>query len=107
MAETILQAARLALRRTTETFDTEITGLIHAATDDMRRRGITVSGDVSESAEVSKINPLTVRAIMLYAKANFGMDGDIEQQKRFEALYEHLTAGLAMRHTAEDVTGDE
>lgn len=105
--KTLLQAARQAVRRTTETFDAEIAALIHSALADLGRRGIAVDRAITDRADISEIPPLVLRAVILYVKANFGLDGDIEQQRRFEENYEALTIGMSMQHTAEEGAANE
>lgn len=96
MEQTLLQAARIAIRRTGTNLDAEITELIRAAIGDMRRAGIHIAEGTDEKTGVENLDPLILRAVMLYAKANFGPEGSIEHQERFERCYKETTQALAM-----------
>lgn len=66
---TMMSAVKLALRLTTDAFDTEISDLIDAAYDDLRLCGIII-----ESA--SEEDPLVKRAVVTYCRAHFGQPED-------------------------------
>lgn len=96
MSRTLLEAARTAVRRTTDAFDGEITDLIKAALADMRRQGIVIAETVNKDVDVETIQPLTLRGAMLYVQANFGMDGDVEKKQRLERIYNELCRAMAL-----------
>lgn len=72
-----------ALRITTASLDTEVTDIIEAAKVDL-----SISGVV----KIIDTDYLIKRAIIIYAKANFGMENkDSEKyQKSYDLLKEHL-----------------
>lgn len=86
----IMADVRTALRVTTIAFDHEIEGLMLAAIEDLR-----VAGVVVESIDD---NPLVVRAIITYCKANFGQPDEYD---RLKASYDEQKAQLvtATGHT--------
>lgn len=86
----IMADVRTALRVTTIAFDLEIEGLMLAAIEDLR-----VAGVVVESIDD---NPLVVRAIITYCKANFGQPDEYD---RLKASYDEQKAQLvtATGHT--------
>ncbi len=72
---TMLDAAKLALRLTTDAFDDEINDLIEAATDDLGLCGVVIT---------DQFDPLIKRAVVTYCKANFGQveDGYYDRLKK-------------------------
>lgn len=90
----IMADVRTALRVTTIAFDLEIEGLMLAAIEDLR-----VAGVVVESIDD---NPLVVRAIITYCKANFGQPDEYD---RLKASYDEQKAQLvtATGHTVWEV----
>lgn len=79
---TLLEKSKLALRVTTDAFDDEITDLISAAEKDLKVVGITEADDT---------DPLIIRAIILYVKANFGEN---ENAVRLQQSYDSLKGQL-------------
>ena len=90
----IMADVRTALRVTTIAFDLEIEGLMLAAIEDLR-----VAGVVVESIDN---NPLVVRAVITYCKANFGQPDEYD---RLKASYDEQKAQLvtATGHTVWEV----
>lgn len=86
----LLDDARLALRRTSKSFDAEIINLIEAALDELRAAGADIPARISHETEAS---PLVNRAVMLYCKAHFGFNDDNE---RYIKAFEHLKSTLAL-----------
>lgn len=82
----LLEAARLALRISSDVFDGEIMDLISAARAELAEIG------VCPSKAVSNTDPLIKRAIMLYLKAEFGLDNPDAPRYResFDLLKRHL-----------------
>lgn len=80
----ILDAAKLALRITTDAFDAEISDIIEAAQADLRLAGVTV---------VDPDDALAKRAIITYVKANFG---EPDEYDRLKASYDEQKAQLTM-----------
>lgn len=81
---TTLAAVKLALRVTTNAFDSEINGLIDAALLDMGIAGVT--NDSTSDA-------LIMRAVVTYCRLNFGQPDDYD---RLKASYDEQKAQLGM-----------
>ena len=80
----LLQLVRDNLRLSTNRFDdTEIIPIIEACKKDMARMGVQWADD----------DPLCVRAVVLYAKANFGYDSDSD---RFLKSYQLLRDSMSV-----------
>lgn len=86
---------KLALRIQNSKFDDEINGLIDAALADLRLVGVNIKKEVlaTEENEISVANPLLARAIILYAKANFGL---FEDTDRYKKAYDELKCALSL-----------
>lgn len=71
------------LRITTNSLDQEVTDIIEAAKNDLNISGVF---------KIIETDYLIKRAIIIYAKANFGLDNkDSEKyQKSYDLLKEHL-----------------
>ena len=80
----MLEKVKLALRLKTAAFDAEIQDLIDAALADLKLAGIT-----KEDQE----DPLIIRAVVTYCRANFGSPDDYQQLK---AAYDEQKAQLQM-----------
>lgn len=91
----MLEKAKMALRITTNAFDTEISGLIEAACADL--------GIVGVSAESATTDPLLIRAILTYCRLNFGQPDDYD---RLKASYDEQKAQL-ITATGYGLPGDE
>lgn len=79
----MLERVKTALRITTTAFDSEITDLIGAACGDL--------GIVGVEAISTTTDPLLIRAIITYCRANFGAPEEYEQLK---ASYDEQKAQL-------------
>lgn len=87
----ILDEVKAALRIKGDLFDTvEIEPLIEACKTDLRLAGAN---------KILDSDPLTVRAIVFYCKANFGYAEDSE---KWRAAYEHLKCALALAGTIDE-----
>ena len=74
----MLEEAKKILRLFTDVYDGEITDLINACKVDLRLAGVI---------NIDEGDPLIKRAILTYAKANFGFDDNSESfQRRYDAL---------------------
>lgn len=82
-AETMLAAAKMALRIKTDAFDSEITGLLNAALLDLGVAGVVVPADV---------DALVRQACITYVRANFGQPDDYDRLKK---SYDEQKAQLA------------
>lgn len=69
----MLDKVKLALRVTTDAFDSEINDLINAACGDL--------GIVGVSAESTTEDPLLIRAIITYCRLHFGQPDDYDRLK--------------------------
>ena len=79
-----LAAVKLALRITTDAYDSELTDLINAALLDMGVAGVTNDDDTDK---------LILRAIITYCRLNFGQPDDYD---RLKASYDEQKAQLSM-----------
>ncbi len=66
----MLEAAKLALRISTDAYDEEIESLLGAAEQDLRVAGVT---------RVDRDDDLVKRALITYVRANFGSPDDYER----------------------------
>ncbi len=71
---TMLNKVKLALRVTTDAFDTEITGLINAAIADL--------GIVGVDTLITTEDALLTRAIITYCRVHFGEPEDYDRLKK-------------------------
>lgn len=90
----MLDKVKNALRVKTAAFDDEIQDLIDACKADLRLVGVNVPEDTPAAASLpSAGDPLITRAIVLYAKANFGYSEDSE---KYRAAYDYLKCSLSL-----------
>lgn len=68
----MLEKVKLALRITTDAFDTELTDLIEAAKLDLGIAGVVLS----------EADAVVTRAIITYCKMSFGLPEDYDRLKR-------------------------
>lgn len=80
----MLEKVKLALRISTDAFDSELTGLIAAAKLDLGIAGVTVPTILDEIVEL---------AIITYCKVHFGEPDDYD---RLKASYDEQKAQLSM-----------
>ena len=81
----MLTATKLALRITSNAYDSEITDLIEAAKLDLKGAGVVV---------IDEEDPLIKRAIIIYTKANFGL-ANLEAEQ-YQRSYDRLKTHLAL-----------
>ena len=79
-----LPAVKMALRVTTNAYDTELNGLINAALLDIGIAGVTNDDDTDD---------IILRAIITYCRLNFGKPDDYD---RLKASYDEQKAQLSM-----------
>lgn len=84
---TILEKVKLALRITTDGFDTELTDMINACLADLGIAGVT---------ETDTTNALLIRAICTYCKYHFGDINGVEMLERLKASYDEQKAQMQM-----------
>lgn len=80
----MLELVKLALRITTDAFDTELNLLIAAAQTDLGIAGVTLPAE---------LDPICQRAIITYCKMNFG---EPDEYARLKASYDEQKAQLSM-----------
>lgn len=80
----MLQKVKLALRITTEAFDTELTDLIEAAKIDLGIAGVELPSTLDAICEI---------AIITYCKLHFG---EPDEYDRLKASYDEQKAQLSM-----------
>jgi hypothetical protein len=80
----MLEKVKLALRITTDAFDSELTELIEAAQIDLGIAGVVVPDE---------IDAIVSRAIITYCKLNFG---EPDEYNRLRASYDEQKAQLSM-----------
>ena len=81
----MLEKVKLALRIKSESLDIEITDLIEACKIDLRISGIKV---------INETDALIERAIIVYCKANFGLDN--KDSDKYQNSYDSLKIHLAL-----------
>lgn len=91
----MLEKVRLALRVTTTAFDSEIEDLISAALADLG-----IAGVLTDNID----DPLIIRAVITYCKANFG---ESDQYDRLKAAYDEQKAQLQTATGYTDWGGDD
>lgn len=79
----MLEKVKLALRVTTNEFDTELTDLINAAVADLGIVGVTAGSTTTDA--------LLIRAITTYCKVHFG---EPDEYDRLKASYDEQKAQL-------------
>lgn len=91
----MLEAVKLALRITTDIFDSELTDMIQAAFADLKIVGI----------ENPEYDPLIKRAVITYCRVYFGEPDDFERMK---VAYDEQKAQLitATGYGMPEVVGD-
>lgn len=80
----MLELVKLALRITTDAFDTELNMLIAAAQTDLGIAGVTLPAELDEICK---------RAIITFVRLNFGEPNDYD---RLKASYDEQKAQLSM-----------
>lgn len=80
----MLQAVKLALRITTNAFDSELNDLIGAALIDLNQAGVS---------NVDTTDPMIKRAVITFCKLNFGQPDDYDRLKK---AYDEQKAQLGM-----------
>lgn len=80
----MLEKVKLALRITTDAFDTELNGLIAAAMIDLGIAGVTLPETLDDICNL---------AVITYCKCNFGQPDDYDRLKK---SYDEQKAQLSM-----------
>ncbi len=96
----LVAAAKIRLRISSSTLDSEVEELVRAAMADMETRGnIDVETLLPETAAASGMNPLAVRAVMLYCKAQFGVANNENECTRYQNCYENTLQQMSLCET--------
>lgn len=88
---TLIDDVRLALRITTNAFDSELNQLINAAKKDLGIAGVSIPATTD-----STILDICNRAIITYCKLNFGEMDKVEMYSRLKESYDEQKAQLSM-----------
>ena len=86
----MLDKVKLALRLSGTALDGEVSDLINAAIADLV--GINIPAEAGSSSKTLG-DPLLDRAVVLYAKAEFGFNDDAE---RYRNAYDYLKCALSL-----------
>lgn len=81
----ILERVKLSLRISGNMFDVEIQDLIEACICDLKISGVV---------NLDETDPLILRAVITYCKANFGYDN--QEAERFQQSYDMLKQHLSL-----------
>ena len=81
----MLQDVKSSVRIINNKFDVELLDLIEAAKTDLRIAGVTKNDED---------DPLIKRAIILYCRANFGLDN--KDSEKYQNSYENLKEKLSL-----------
>lgn len=87
----MLDAVKLALRISTNAFDSELLQLIAAAKTDLGIAGVVIPVTTE-----SDLDQIIQRAIITYCKLNFGEQDRVEMYDRLKASYDEQKAQLSM-----------
>ena len=91
----MLEDVKRELRITNTAYDQEVLDLIEAARADLHIPQI-------DPLKIVDTEPLIKRAIILYCKANFGLDN--KDSEKYQAAYENLAERLSLSLLYKDVT---
>lgn len=92
---TILEKVKVALRITTDDFDTELTDLINACLLDLGIAGVVVPYTPTTDSYVLD-NELVIRAIITYCKVHFGDVNGVEMLEQLKKSYDEQKAQMQM-----------
>ena len=83
----LIDDVKINLRASTSILDTEVADLILAAKADLKLSGV-------DNTKIIDTDALIKRAIILYCKANFGLEN--ADSEKYQILYDSLKAHLCM-----------
>ena len=92
---TILEKVKVALRITTDDFDTELTDLINACLLDLGIAGVVVPYTPTTDSYVLD-NELVIRAIITYCMVHFGDVNGVEMLEQLKKSYDEQKAQMQM-----------
>lgn len=85
----MLKKIKLALRINNDAYDDEISDLISACEKELELAGIA-------SSNIDDSDPIIIRAIIFYCKANFGLNND--ESDKWLLSYESLKSFLCLNY---------
>jgi hypothetical protein len=85
----LTEDVKVALRITSDVFDDEIDALLEAAKDDLKLSGVSAA-----AIEAGTVDALIKRALVLYCKAEFGLDN--ADSEKYAASYRLIVSRLAL-----------
>ncbi|MBR2653963.1 MAG: phage gp6-like head-tail connector protein [Lachnospiraceae bacterium] len=91
----MLEKVKVALRITTDDFDTELTDLINACLLDLGIAGVVVPYTPTTDSYVLD-NELVIRAIITYCKVHFGDVNGVEMLEQLKKSYDEQKAQMQM-----------
>ena len=91
----MLESVKRELRITNVAYDQEVVDLIEAAKLDLKIPQI-------DAAKITDADPLIKRAIILYCKANFGLDN--KDSEKYQKAYDNLAEKLSLSLLYKDVS---
>lgn len=97
----MLAKVKTALRISHSALDDELEDLILGARQDLKLSGVS-----NEKADAeTDIDPLIIRAVVTYCKANFGLDNkdSDKYQQSYNMLKNHLTLSTEYQQVSSDV----
>jgi len=91
----LLESVKRELRVSNSVFDGEVQDLIDAALLDLRIPQI-------DATKIVETDPLIKRAVILYCKANFGLDNP--DSEKYQRSYDNLVEKLSLSSSYKDVS---
>lgn len=91
----MLESVKRELRITNQAYDQEVIDLIDAAMIDLKIPQI-------DETKILDTDPLIKRAIILYCKANFGLDN--KDSEKYQKAYDNLAEKLSLSLLYKDVS---
>ena len=91
----LLESVKRELRVSNSVFDGEVQDLIDAVLLDLRIPQI-------DATKIVETDPLIKRAVILYCKANFGLDNP--DSEKYQRSYDNLVEKLSLSSSYKDVS---
>ena len=91
----LLESVKRELRASNSVFDGEVQDLIDAVLLDLRIPQI-------DATKIVETDPLIKRAVILYCKANFGLDNP--DSEKYQRSYDNLVEKLSLSSSYKDVS---
>lgn len=103
----LLPLVKKHLRISNDALDDEMNGLIESALADMELRGIDPARVCPDDAALSEMMPLGVRAVVYFAKSNFGVAINVAENEQYWVRYDGITNGMSQSMLYKRLGGDE